>query len=136
MRDTKLNNDMSVIWHVAPSSLTREHYIFLLVLTFIPFAMIIIALPFLPDTIPQQIIVNTEELRTSGEVSKYVMLAFPSLFTTTGLFMIWLTRHMARANEAKGKRNGMGMFWLSVATKVFLILLTLWLVIYVHSYSA
>jgi len=115
--------------------LTRNHYVLLVILTLIPFVIVIAALPFLPDTIPKQIFVSAEELKTAGEISKYAVLAFPSLFTATGLLMIWLTRYMARKDEAKGKKVGMGMFWLSVATKVFLIVLTIWLVSILLSYN-
>ncbi|MDR0334814.1 MAG: hypothetical protein LBH69_02880 [Methanomassiliicoccaceae archaeon] len=106
-------------------------------LTFIPFVIIIAALPFLPDTIPQEIVIDRQDgLETRGEVSKYMLLAFPTIFTTTGLVMIWATRYLARRSEDKGEKGGMRMFYLSLATKVFLILLTLWIVIYVSSYVA
>jgi membrane protein insertase Oxa1/YidC/SpoIIIJ len=113
-----------------PSELTRDHYILLLVLTFILFPIVLIALPFLPDTVPLHFTIDlSNETTTYNMGSKYMLLLLPLPVVATGVLTIGLTWYLNKRGKEKGKgsRSGMMMFYIAIAIKLALIALLLWL---------
>ena len=100
--------------------LTRTHYIVLMILALLPLMITLIALPFMPDTIPAH--------RSLGGVvdrwgSKYEMLLLPAIALVTGLFMMWITKYSLSKDDYAGRM----VFYVSAGTAILLIVITIWL---------
>ncbi|MCL1984515.1 MAG: DUF1648 domain-containing protein [Methanomassiliicoccaceae archaeon] len=103
------------------AELTRTHYIILFVLALLPLIVALIALPFMPDTVPAH--------RSWGGIvdrwgSKYETLVLPAIALVTGLFMIWMTKFSAGKDDYAGRM----VFCISVGTALLFIAITIWLV--------
>jgi len=116
---------------MASSELTKNHYILLLVLTFILYPIVLVALLFLPDTVALYFTIDFSAEATTYYTwgSKYTLLILPLPVVISGTIMIGLTWFLNKRWQAKGKggRGGMRMFWLSVAIKLVLIAMLLWM---------
>ncbi|MDR1954674.1 MAG: hypothetical protein LBP82_01820 [Candidatus Methanoplasma sp.] len=112
------------------TGLTRNHYILLLVLTFILFPIVLVALPFLPDMVALHLTIDLSNETTSYTMgSKYMLLLLPLPVCATGVLTIGLTWFLNKRGLARGKgdRSGMKMFYLSIVIKLILIAMLLWL---------
>jgi hypothetical protein len=110
----------------------------LLALTFILFPIVLVALLFLPDMVPLHFTIELgAETTVDSWGSKYLLLLGPLILCISGTFMIGLTWFLNKRGRAEGKggRGGMIMFYLSIAIKVFLIALILWVVYTCYVYT-
>ena len=71
------------------------------ILMFLPLAVVLVALPFLPDQIPAHYGFDNQVTRWG---SKYEALLFPILTIVFGLFLLAMTRYAAK-HEESGKNN-------------------------------
>ena len=71
------------------------------ILMFLPLAVVLVALPFLPDQIPAHYGFDNQVTRWG---SKYEALLFPILTIVLGLFLLALARYAAK-HEESGKNN-------------------------------
>lgn len=70
-------------------------------LMFLPLAITLIALPFLPDRIPAHYDFNNQVTRYG---SKYESLIYPAVTILMGLFMLWMAK-LSSKDEKSGKNN-------------------------------
>jgi uncharacterized membrane protein len=98
-------------------TVTRMHYVILLVLSLIPLVITMIALQFLPDQIPGHYNIDGEITRWG---SKYESLFLPVMAAAIGLFMIWTTKFSAEKDDYAGKL----VFYVAAGTSLAMTILT------------
>jgi uncharacterized membrane protein len=109
-------------------TLTRTHYIILVILSLIPLMMVLAAFQNIPDPMPAH-------FSSSGEVnrwgSRYEAFLTPALALFTGAIMIWATKYSEKTDDHMGKM----MFFVTVVTLSVCILVTAFVLYLVLSYS-
>ena len=85
------------------------------ILMFLPLLVTLIALPFLPESIPAH-------YNLAGEIdrwgSKYESLIFPAFIIGIGFFMLWMAKVSAKQEE-NGKNNEKIVFYTGMGLSVF-----------------
>ena len=108
--------------------LTRMHYIFLFILTFIPLIMTLIVLPFLPDTIGLHFDMSGNVNRYG---SKYESLLMPLITVATGSSLMWVTKFASKKDDWAGRM----MFWVTLGTLILFIVITAYTLYMFHTHS-
>jgi hypothetical protein len=96
---------------------SKVHYIILLILTFIPLIMTLIAFPFLPDPLPAH-------FSAGGNVNRwgsvYEALLLPVITLVTGLALIWATKYSGKKDDYAGRM----MLFVTLITLIVFIVIT------------
>ncbi|MCL2712710.1 MAG: DUF1648 domain-containing protein [Methanomassiliicoccaceae archaeon] len=109
--------------------LTRTHYIVLVIASLIPFIMVLTAFPFIPDPMPAHFSLSGDVNRWG---SRYEALLLPVIAAFSGLLLTWATRF----SETKDDYMGRLMFFITLATVLFLIVIEAFVLYMTLSYTA